>query len=130
MHQLVGATPPRTPEVRKKELTDLAVAAGTEPRDAKKALTFVGFQKAIQDAGPHLGIEGNQAEAIWSMCSALAHGDAHNLSFLDHQVVVAQGNVSLTKLTGNISVLLRAAELSVRMLRHGFALYEKARAAT
>ncbi|MDX3209114.1 hypothetical protein [Streptomyces scabiei] len=130
MHQLVGATPPRTSEARKKEITDLAVAAGTAPSDAKKALTFVGFQKVVQDAGPRLGVEADQAEAIWSMCSALAHGDVHNLSFLDRQVVGTQGNVNLAKLTSNTDVLLRATELSVRMLRHGFALYEKAAAAT
>ncbi|MDQ0904587.1 hypothetical protein QFZ22_000684 [Streptomyces canus] len=40
------------------------------------------------------------------------------------------GNVNLAKLTSNTDVLPRATELSVRMLRHGFALYEKAAVAT
>jgi hypothetical protein len=91
-------------------------------------LRFDGFKKVARDAGERLGAGADQAEAIWSICSALAHGDIHNLSFLDRKVVATQGNTILTKLTSNTEVLLRATELSVKMLRHGFSLYEKSAA--
>lgn len=128
MHLLFGVTPPRTPEVRKQEITRLAIAAGTAPSDVKKVLKFVGFKNVVRDAGDTLGSGADQAEAIWSACSALAHGDIHNLMFLDREIVGTQGNVHLAKLTSNTNVLLRATDLSVSMLRHGFALFEKAAA--
>ncbi|MEV0979958.1 hypothetical protein [Streptomyces sp. NPDC049915] len=128
MHQLLGVTPPRASDVRKKEVENLAKAAGTAPSDVKKALKFVGFKNVVRDAGESLGVGAERAEAIWSTCSAIAHGDVHNLSFLAREIVGTQGNVNLAKLTGDTNVLLWATDLSVRMLRHGFALYEQAAA--
>ncbi|MEU3287038.1 hypothetical protein [Streptomyces longwoodensis] len=125
MHQLLGLTPPRTPEVRHREITDLAVAAGTPPSEVKKALKFVGFKNVVKEAGKSLGDGAEHVEAMWSTCSALAHGDVHNLSFLDRQIVATKGDVALTRLSGDAGVLWRATDLSVRMLHHGFELYAK-----
>ncbi|MFJ9525055.1 hypothetical protein [Streptomyces cyaneofuscatus] len=128
LHKLFGATPPRAPEVRKKQIIQLAVDAGTAPSDVNKVLKFVGFQNVVKEAGEHLGIGQNHADAIWSMCSAIAHGDVHNLSFLDHEIVATEDKVALAKLSSNVQLLLRAADLSSQMLRHGFSLYEKSAA--
>ncbi|WP_406175270.1 hypothetical protein [Streptomyces sp. NBC_00996] len=78
MHQLLGTTPSRTTTEREKQIRDLAVSAGICPSDVKKELTF-GYKTMVQTAGDHLvGMGADQAEAVWSACSALAHGDVHS----------------------------------------------------
>jgi hypothetical protein len=127
MHQLMSAVPARTPEVRKKQIIDLAIAAGTSPGDVRNRLKFVGFKNLVRCAGDESGIGADQAEAVWSACSAVAHGDVHSLSFLEREMVKQQENAVIHRLTGDPKILLWATTLSVQMIEHGFKLYEKGR---
>lgn len=125
MHQLLSKTPRRTKMERTKEITDLAVGAGIPPSDVKKELAF-GYKKMVCTAGDHLaGVGGDQAEAVWSACSALAHGDVHSMAFLEREVMGQVGNVALARLSTDYKIMVWVTTLAVQMVEYGFHLYRE-----
>ncbi|REE62141.1 hypothetical protein BX257_4754 [Streptomyces sp. 3212.3] len=125
MHNLLGQTPNRTTAERAKQITDLAVAAGIAPSDVKKELVFV-YKKMVQTAGEHVpGIGTDQAEAVWSMCSALAHGDVHSIGYLEREIVGQVGNVAVARLSADSKLMVWITAHTVSMVEHGFQLYKQ-----
>ncbi|WP_327256556.1 hypothetical protein [Streptomyces sp. NBC_01244] len=125
MHQLLGTPPTRTTVDRAKEITDLAVAAGIPQSDVKRELSF-GYKKMVRTAGEHLpGVGADEAEAVWSACSALAHGDVHSMGFLEREIVAQVGNVALTKLSTDSKIMVWVTTRAVQMAAYGFQLYKE-----
>ncbi|MFF3750500.1 hypothetical protein ACFYYH_08585 [Streptomyces sp. NPDC002018] len=125
MNQLLGTTPRRTKAERAKEITDLAVGAGIPPSDVKKELAF-GYKKMVRTAGDYLaGVGAAEAEAVWSACSALAHGDVHSMGFLEREIVGQVGNVAFTKLSTDYKIMVWVTTRAVQMVEHGFHLYKE-----
>lgn len=118
--------PPKCPlDVRMQELTDLVVAAGTDPAEARKALKPATYSEIVREAGALNGMGSGQAEVVWSACSSLAHGDLFGmLSVLDRTIVGSEGDVALAKITSSPKVLCWATDLAVEMLHQGFALFK------
>lgn len=68
----------------------------------------------------------SQAEAVWSGCSSLAHGDVYGtLSILERSVVETQGRVNLMQITSSPKVLFWATDRTVAMMRRGFELFKE-----
>ncbi|MEU3536799.1 hypothetical protein AB0E70_35280 [Streptomyces murinus] len=125
MHHLLGQTPSRTTADRTKQIRDLAIGAGISASDVKKELVF-GYKKMVRTAGDHLaGVGADQAEAVWSACSALAHGDIHSMGFLEREVLGMAGNVALTRLSTDSKILLWITTVTVQMIEYGFQLYKQ-----
>ncbi|MFJ5260939.1 hypothetical protein ACIQAC_10810 [Streptomyces sp. NPDC088387] len=125
MHELLGTTPPRPTAERAKQIRDLAVGAGIPQSDVKKELAF-GYTKMVQTAGEHLaGMGKAQAEAVWSACSALAHGDVHSMGFLEKEIVGQVGNVALTRLSTDSKIMVWVTTRTVQMVEYGFQLYKE-----
>ncbi|MGW3103099.1 hypothetical protein [Streptomyces sp. NPDC001100] len=125
VHELLGTTPPRTTAERAKQIRDLAVGAGIPQSDVKKELAF-GYTKMVQTAGEHLaGMGKDQAEAVWSACSALAHGDVHSMGFLEKETVGQVGNVALTRLSTDSKIMVWVTTRTVQMVEYGFQLYKE-----
>ncbi|MFI2632126.1 hypothetical protein ACH5A2_17225 [Streptomyces collinus] len=125
MHDLLGTAPNRTATERTRQIRDLAVRAGIPVSDVKKELTF-GYKKMVRTAGDHLaGVGADQAEAVWSACSALAHGDIHSMSFLERDVLGRVGNVALARLSTDSKILLWITTITVQMIEYGFQLYKE-----
>ncbi|NUK23491.1 hypothetical protein [Streptomyces lunaelactis] len=125
LHERMGAAPPRTEAVRLEELKQLALAAGTPADRVREALAPPQYTEIVRQAGEYSGL-GDVVEAIWSVCSSLAHGDlTGTVGLLQREIVATEGNVSLTKITGAFSTLHHMTRGAVHVLDHGFALYHK-----
>lgn len=110
MRALLQQQPKRPLDVRMQQLTDLVIRAGTDAADAKRALRPVPYS----------------AEAVWSSCSSLAHGDMHGtLSVLERRIVDTQGRVHLTQVTSSPMVLFWATAPTVAMMQRGFDLFKE-----
>ncbi|QMU74773.1 hypothetical protein GXW83_02240 [Streptacidiphilus sp. PB12-B1b] len=125
MHELMGQAPARTPDVRKQQLVDLAAAAGIEESSLPKAIKFIGFKQMVRGAGEELADVGaDTAEAVWSACSSLAHGDISSMTFLEREIVSSTGTVHQTRLTADHRVLLWMTDHTVRMLDFAIKLHK------
>ncbi|MFJ7116577.1 hypothetical protein ACIQW4_25845 [Streptomyces albogriseolus] len=125
MAALLRQQPKRPLEVRMQQLTNLVVNAGTDPAEAKKVLKPATYSEIVREAGG-LTPMGPEAEAVWSTCSSLAHGDMHGtLSVLERDVVGTQDLVSLARITSSPKVLFWATDRTVAMLQHGFGLFQE-----
>ncbi|MBE8476133.1 hypothetical protein [Streptomyces justiciae] len=126
MTALLQQQPKRSPAVRMQQLTDLVVNAGTDPAAAKSALKPATYSEIVREAGTFTPMGADQAEAVWSGCSSLAHGDVYGtLSILERSVVATQGRVNLTQLTSSPKVLFWATDRTVTMLQRGFELFKE-----
>ncbi|MBZ6256821.1 hypothetical protein KVH22_14885 [Streptomyces olivaceus] len=125
MAALLRQQPKRPLDVRMQQLTDLVVNAGTDPAEAKKALRPATYSEIVREAGG-LTSMGSEAEAVWSSCSSLAHGDMYGtLSVLERNIVGTHGRVSLAQITSSPKVLFWATDRTVAMLRRGFELFQE-----
>ncbi|MGW7069395.1 hypothetical protein ACWGII_14435 [Streptomyces sp. NPDC054855] len=126
MLDLLQSQQPRSTDVRMQRLTDLIIAAGTAPADAKKALGNPSPTAIVREAGSLAAMGTDQAEVIWSSCSALAHGDTYGtLGFLDGTVVEKQGKLSLMQISSSPLFLRQATDRTVAMMQRGFALFKE-----
>ncbi|MEV5576349.1 hypothetical protein AB0L06_40490 [Spirillospora sp. NPDC052269] len=114
----------------------LATALGVTATEAEQIMktTPASYKDMARDAAPAAGYTSDTAEVIWSICSALAHGDTHGtLSALDKQVTAARsakGNdIAEIHLTSPVSGLYWCTLAATSMLSAGFELYaQRARA--
>ncbi|MGM0347255.1 hypothetical protein [Streptomyces sp. Adlamb9] len=126
MNTLLQQQPKRSLDVRTQQLTDLAIKAGTDPAEAKKALKPATYSEIVRKAGALTSMGAAQAEAVWSSCSSLAHGDIYGtLSILERNIVDTQGHVNLAQITSSPKVLLWATERTVTMMQRGFDLFSE-----
>ncbi|MFE6480943.1 hypothetical protein [Streptomyces rochei] len=126
MRALLQQQPKRPLDVRMQQLTDLVVKAGTDLADAKKALRPAKYSEIVRAAGSLTPMGANEAEAVWSSCSSLAHGDVYGtLSILERSVVGTQGRVNLMQITSSPKVLFWATDRTVAMMRRGFDLFKE-----
>ncbi|MCW8379617.1 hypothetical protein [Streptomyces justiciae] len=126
MLELLKQQPRRPSEERKQQLTDLVVAAGTDPGDAKKALRSPDYKDIVREAGVQSAMGADQAEIVWSSCSSLAHGDVYGtLSILERNVIDTQGRVNLAQITSSPQVLWWATDRAVAMMQRGFDLFKE-----
>lgn len=126
MAALLQQRPERPLDVRMQQLTDLAVKAGTDPAVAKKALKPAQYSEIVREAGDLTPMGATEAEAVWSGCSSLAHGDVYGtLSILERSVVETQGRVNLMRITSSPKVLFWATDRTVAMMRRGFDLFKE-----
>ncbi|MFE0130636.1 hypothetical protein ACFWY6_03425 [Streptomyces sp. NPDC059037] len=80
----------------------------------------------MREAGALTARGADQAEVIWSGCSALAHGDTYGtLGSLEHTVVEKQGQLPLVRFTGSTQFLRQATGRSVAMMQRGFTLFQE-----
>lgn len=129
LRELAGGSTPRTSDERKQQLIDLLLAAhqtttpvGETPAiadrvNAKKALRGLTYVTIVRRAGELSGAGADLAEATWSMCSGLAHGDANaTLGILDTKVVqqIAPG-ISLARVSPQVKLLVLATKIACRM---------------
>lgn len=126
MLELLKQQPRRPSEERRQQLTDLVVAAGTDPDDAKKALRSPDYKDIVREAGVQTAMGADQAEIVWSSCSSLAHGDVYGtLSILERNVIDTQGRVNLAQITSSPQVLWWATDRAVAMMQRGFDLFKE-----
>ncbi|MFI9116965.1 hypothetical protein [Streptomyces venezuelae] len=121
----------KTKVERLQVITDLLVAAGASPEEARKALKArPAYKQIVREAGQQHGMGDDLAELIWSACSSLAHGDiAGTLAFLDREIIESDGTIALARITGSISLLFHATFFAVQMVEHGVTLYQQRAAA-
>lgn len=126
MRALLQQQPKRPLDVRMQQLTDLVIRAGTNAADAKKVLRPVPYSEVVREAGALMPMGAAEAEAVWSSCSSLAHGDLYGtLSVLERNIVGTQRLVNLAQVTSSPMVLFWAADRTVAMMRRGFGLFEE-----
>jgi hypothetical protein len=116
----VPGTKTRLEQVNK--LVGLLVAAGVPEGDAVGAFKQLPrYKDIVRGAGALTGYGADALEVSWKACSGLAHGDtAATLNFLDRETVESDGQVSLQRVTGSISLLALTAGAAVQMLDRGF----------
>ncbi|MGI5133875.1 hypothetical protein [Streptomyces sp. CA-106110] len=125
MHDLLGLTPNRPKNERDKQIRDLAIAAGILASDVKRELVF-NYKTMVKTAGEHLaGMGADQAEAAWSACSALAHGDIHSMGFLEREIVGQVGNIALTRFSTDYRTMVWVTTLTASMVEHAVQLYKE-----
>lgn len=72
MKRLIGYVGPRSEQQRNDQVQDLARRAGV---DERKALKRPSYTEIVAAAGAHTGVTEKNAQMVWGMCSAVAHGD-------------------------------------------------------
>jgi hypothetical protein len=105
LRELVGAPARRTQDQRKKQLQDLAVAAGVPGLDVKKALRPPRYSEIVREGG---------------------HGElSGTLGMLDKEILARDKDIAYARVTGSISGLYWTTAGAVRMIGHGFDLYSQ-----
>ena len=131
LRELLGATPPRPLPVRMRQLVLLAVNAGISVDDGSTEKRLRGGAQTteiVKAAGGIIGMGGNEAQAVWSACSSLAHGDLHStLSILDREITESDATTALLRVTSSPKVLYWVTDRSVRMTEMAFKLYDDRR---
>lgn len=141
LRTLVGGLPTRTIEERKKQLADLLIAAhaagataGETPAindvdTANKALRGLGYAEMVRRAGEVSGVGADTTEAAWSMCSALAHGDASaTLGLLDTEVIRQSApGINLARTSPHVQLLAYTTLIACGMTRRAFRLLQERR---
>jgi hypothetical protein len=91
LRKLVNTPGTHTTEEQFQRLTNIIVAAGATPDEARKAVKArPSYESIVQEAGRTHGMGADVAELIWKACSSLAHGDSPGtLALLDRRVGVS-----------------------------------------
>lgn len=127
LRELAKTPGTQTTEEQLQRLTNILVAAGASPADARKAVrTRPTCESIVQEAGRTHGVGADVAELIWKACSSLAHGDSSGaLALLDRRIVESDGSVALAETTGSISLLFFSTHFAVGMVSQGVSLYRQ-----
>jgi hypothetical protein len=126
LRELVGAPARRTQDQRKKQLQDLAVAAGVPGLDVKKALRPPRYSEIVREGGDLTVLGAELTEVIWRGCSSIAHGElSGTLGMLDKEILARDKDIAYARVTGSISGLYWTTAGAVRMIGHGFDLYSQ-----
>ncbi|MPZ80875.1 MAG: hypothetical protein GEV28_10935 [Actinophytocola sp.] len=128
IHKIIGATPPRTTQVRSDELRALGKAAGLTSTELKKVFNphEFGYARIVTQAATLASLDSNLARFAWNGCSALAHGDFHaTLSLLDREVVGQQDTMMLGRITMPVQLLHAAAIVSTRLIDAALSRYRE-----
>jgi hypothetical protein len=139
LRELAASPPPRTIEQRRQQLADLLLAAhaaaapdGQVPAiaddaAARKALKGLTYVTIVRRAGELVGVGADVAEAAWTICSGLAHGDASaTIGLLDTKVVqqVAPG-INLAQVSPQVELLVNATAIASGMTARAFQLLQE-----
>lgn len=143
LRQLTGATPPRTIEARKVQLASLLISATAAhgstatgssgpltEADARRQLKQRSYVDMVQRAGDLTpGVDRTTTEAVWRMCSGLAHGDTSaTIGLLDRQVVgVSEPGVRLVRVSAATALLHEACRVALTVTRHALHLMDTRR---
>jgi hypothetical protein len=138
LRELASSSPRRTIDQRKRQLMDLLAthAAVTPPGQvpavaddaaARKALNGLIYATIVRRAGELSGSGADTTEAVWSMCSGLAHGDlSATLGLLDTEVVRQSApGVSLARVSPQVKLLVMATVIACGMTACAFRLLQE-----
>ncbi|MBF8184806.1 hypothetical protein ITP53_03420 [Nonomuraea sp. K274] len=129
MRELLNNPASKTLQERQQRLVDLLASAGHPAEEAAKTLKTVAatYTAIVREAGeltPRLG--GDVAQAVWSGCSALAHGDTFGtMSMLDKEIVARNDDIALVRVTGSISSLFWCTVAATLVIERGFQLFQE-----
>ncbi len=111
---------------RKDKVVSVAIAAGVLSTSAVKALSPPNYKTIAAEAGEAVGLGDANAEAVWRMCSGLAHGDmSGTVSTLELERVGGTPGVDITRVTVNVENLLMCTQAACMMLKQGIDLYNR-----
>jgi hypothetical protein len=139
LRELAGSPPPRTIKQRQQELVDLLLAAhaavtpaGQTPAvaddaTARRALRSLDYVTIARRAGELAGVGADVTEAVWRMCSGLAHGDVSATIGLLSTDVVQQmvPGISLARVSPRVNLLVTATAIAYGMVSRAFQLLQE-----
>ncbi|MGR6913627.1 hypothetical protein ACU635_05185 [[Actinomadura] parvosata] len=129
LRELLNKPASKTLQERQQRLVDLLASAGHPAEEAAKTLKTAAatYSAIVREAGeltPRLGSD--VAQAVWSGCSALAHGDTYGtMSMLDKEIVSRNDEIALVRVTGSISSLFWCTVAATLVIERGFQLFQE-----
>jgi hypothetical protein len=128
IHRIVGATPPRTTQVRMDQIRKLGSDAGLSPAQLRKLINphEFGYGKIVTAAAPEASLDPELARFAWNGCSALAHGDFHaTISLLQRDIVARSETGLLAQVTMSVPLLHAATLVATKLVEVAFELYRR-----
>ncbi|MCD0451758.1 hypothetical protein LO762_21545 [Actinocorallia sp. API 0066] len=130
---LVGARSPRTKEQALEDVNRvLAAALGITTGEAERVVkaTPTSYRDMVREAGPAAGISADTAEALWGVCSALAHGDlTGTLDASELEITAARSvkgrDIATVKITGSVGKLYWITRATASTIDAGYDLYAR-----
>jgi hypothetical protein len=139
LRELARSQPTRTIEQRQQQLIDLLIAANllytARPGEDLRAAAVRTARNELNSNGAYVhmircageltpSLSADVAEAIWRMCSALAHGDSTaTIGLLDTEVIEqVQPDIKLVRTSPSIRALLHATAIALVLTTRAFEL--------
>ncbi|GAB3968893.1 hypothetical protein V1634_20305 [Plantactinospora veratri] len=119
---LIGVTGPRTLNERRDRVRQVARAAGLDP---KEALRHVSYSEIVTAAGSHTSIGEKQARLVWNMCSGVAHGDFWStISVTDNvELPGAPEGIAHLHVTADVRKLALVTFFAAQMVQQAWRLF-------
>jgi hypothetical protein len=128
IHKIVGATPPRSTQVRTDQIRGLGKNAGLSPSQLRKLVNSheFGYGRIVTEAASQAGLDPELARLAWNGCSALSHGDFHaTISLLQKEIVARDETGVLARITMSVPLLHAATTVATTLVEVAFDLYRR-----
>ena len=126
LHKTIGVDPKIPLEQRRQELLDLLTQAGVPEHEATEFVKKPPkHRRIVREAGESTPL-GRDLVILWSMCSAVAHGElTATLGLLEREVIRRENGVVLARVTGQWSLVFWAALAARDLIARGLNLYQE-----
>jgi hypothetical protein len=131
VRELIGQPAPRSLDVRKRELQELAWRRGlTQQEVSTVASNTIGYETIVETAGAEAttpGLSADKAKLAWKVCSGMSHGKVWAaLGVLERRDTRSVGgNVMQAGLQVPLSTLAGVATVAALLTREGWRLYDR-----